>query len=137
MATIASGASQLTTDGILYDLLGVYPLIDGDSTDEQVMTNDSPLPRYWFRGRRDPGAGQSRLANARLLRRHVTYTDSDNVQRTVNIGVSLGGTGNVVSTQKASPASARCRCRPTAGAVSSRSMPFNSPLRPVGYLPST
>ena len=100
MATVASGASQLTTDGVLYDLLGVYPLIDGDSTDEQVMTNDSPLPRY------ADGVGV-----IPVLVNHVspmlascagtmTYTDSDNVQRTVGIGVSLGGTGNVVSTQR-------------------------------------
>ena len=29
-----------------FDLLGYYPLIDGDSTDEQAMDNSSTLPRY-------------------------------------------------------------------------------------------
>lgn len=30
----------------VYDLLGVYPLIDGDSTDLQEMDNAAPVPRY-------------------------------------------------------------------------------------------
>jgi hypothetical protein len=29
-----------------YDLLGVYPLIDGDSTDNQILDNTETLPRY-------------------------------------------------------------------------------------------
>lgn len=98
LSTVASGASQLTTDAVLYDLLGVYPLIDGDSTDQQDFTNDSPLPRY------SDGVGvipvlvnhvSPMLANCAGT---MTYTDSDGVQHTSNIGVALGGTGNVVST---------------------------------------
>ncbi len=39
-----SGASAVSFE--MYDLLGVYPLIDGDSTDLQVMDNSLPVPRY-------------------------------------------------------------------------------------------
>jgi hypothetical protein len=42
----ASGVSQTNVEIMLYDLLGVYPLIDGDSTDVQSLTNSLALPRY-------------------------------------------------------------------------------------------
>lgn len=42
--------SQSTYNGpgstVIFDLLGYYPLLDGDSTDEQVMDNTLMLPRY-------------------------------------------------------------------------------------------
>jgi hypothetical protein len=41
----ASGTGQLTVDFQMYDLLGVYPLIDGDNTDLQEMDNTLTLPR--------------------------------------------------------------------------------------------
>lgn len=41
-----SGADQLTCDMQVYDLVGYYPLIDGDSTDPQTMDNTATLPRY-------------------------------------------------------------------------------------------
>jgi hypothetical protein len=42
----ASGVSQATMEFVLYDLVGYYPLIDGDSTDPQDMSNSLTLPRY-------------------------------------------------------------------------------------------
>ena len=42
----ASNASQASIDFVLYDLVGYYPLIDGDSTDPQDFDNTLPLPRY-------------------------------------------------------------------------------------------
>jgi hypothetical protein len=42
----ASGTGQLSVDFQMYDLLGVYPLIDGDNTDLQEMDNTASLPRY-------------------------------------------------------------------------------------------
>jgi hypothetical protein len=42
----ASGIDQLAVEFQLYDLIGVYPLIDGDSTDEQVMDNTAAFPRF-------------------------------------------------------------------------------------------
>ena len=97
LRTQASGTSQATTDALLYDLVGVYPLIDGDNTDLQEFTNDDPLPRY------SDGIGV-----IPVLVNHVapmvascagtyTYTDSEDVQHTSPMGVSRGGAGNVVS----------------------------------------
>jgi hypothetical protein len=40
------GNDQLGASLEMYDLLGVYPLIDGDSTDQQDMDNTLTLPRY-------------------------------------------------------------------------------------------
>jgi len=44
--TTASGNDQTSVDFQMYDLLGVYPLIDGDNTDLQEMDNTATLPRY-------------------------------------------------------------------------------------------
>lgn len=42
--------SQATYNGpgstVIFDLLGYYPLLDGDSTDEQTLDNVATLPRY-------------------------------------------------------------------------------------------
>lgn len=42
----ASGADQTNVEMELYDLIGVYPLIDGDSTDQQDMDNTLTMARY-------------------------------------------------------------------------------------------
>jgi hypothetical protein len=42
----AGGIDQASVEFQIYDLVGVYPLIDGDSTDEQVLDNTAPLPRF-------------------------------------------------------------------------------------------
>jgi hypothetical protein len=46
VTTIAGGTNQAMCSLLLYDLLAVYPLIDGDSTDAQIMDNTEVLPRY-------------------------------------------------------------------------------------------
>lgn len=46
VSTTAGGASQASCNLLLYDLVAVYPLLDGDSTDAQVMDNPVALPRY-------------------------------------------------------------------------------------------
>jgi hypothetical protein len=46
LTTIASGTNQSSVDAVLYDILGVYPLIDGDNTDQQSFDNTLTLPRY-------------------------------------------------------------------------------------------
>lgn len=43
---LANGTGQTRVNATVYDLVGVYPLLDGDSTDVQTLTNDLPLPRY-------------------------------------------------------------------------------------------
>lgn len=50
LVTATFWSSQSTYNGpasiVLFDLVGYYPLIDGDSTDEQFMDNAETLPRY-------------------------------------------------------------------------------------------
>ena len=46
ITSTASGASQTSCAFLLYDLVGTYPLLDGDSTDPQIMDNTLTLPRY-------------------------------------------------------------------------------------------
>lgn len=50
LANVTLRDTQATYNGpgstVVFDLLGYYPLIDGDSTDEQVLNNTATLPRY-------------------------------------------------------------------------------------------
>lgn len=93
----ASGASQASIDFVLYDLVGYYPLIDGDSTDPQELDNTLTLPRY------TDGAGL-RLVMVNHVAPAVQggvmvleYTDSDGTDRTQTIGVPLNGINTVCS----------------------------------------
>jgi hypothetical protein len=47
-ATFWASQSGFNGEGslVVFDLLGYYPLVDGDSTDEQVFNNTLTLPRY-------------------------------------------------------------------------------------------
>lgn len=89
LRTLASGTLQVTLDAIVYDLLGVYPLIDGDSLDQQDFDNTNTIPRY------TDGIGV-----VPVLVNHVSpmvatttatmvYNDTDDQPKTVTIGVHL------------------------------------------------
>ena len=93
----ASGISQATIDFVLYDLVAYYPLIDGDSTEVQEFDNTLTLPRY------TDGEGLRMV-----MVNHVSpvvqggtmtleYTDSKDVDRTLNIGVPVAGINCVTS----------------------------------------
>jgi hypothetical protein len=43
---LISSTGAFGVDSVLYDLLAVYPLIDGDSNDPQEMDNTVTIPRY-------------------------------------------------------------------------------------------
>lgn len=97
LRTVASGTNQITLDAIVYDLLGVYPLIDGDSTDEQIFDNTQTLPRY-----------TDGLGVMPVIVNHVSpmisaatavmkYNDTDDVEQTVTIGIHLTGQNRIVS----------------------------------------
>lgn len=105
-------SNQATYNGpisvVLFDLLGYYPLIDGDSTDLQECINDAGLSRY------ADGLGVvAVLVNhiAPALQNGVTvigYTDSDNVDQSITVDIPNNGQNLVCS-----------GCSPTAGAASS------------------
>ena len=97
-----------------FDLLGYYPLIDGDSNDIQDCTNDLTLPRY------SDGVGvhmvmvnhiAPALQNGLTV---ISYTNSDGVDKTVTVDIPNNGQNIVCS-----------GCRNTTGAASST---INIPL---------
>ena len=102
-------ASPQTTNGpplayVIADYLMFYPLIDGDATEQQDMTNDVTLPRY------SDGVGVKAFivittpmtSNGNIL---IGYTDSDGVDRTytqstvfaaaVGVSISCGPTSSI------------------------------------------
>lgn len=106
-------SSQATYNGPInvqfFDLIGYYPLIDGDSSDTQYFDNTLTLPRY------TNGVGVfpvmiNHVAPALVAGLcDIEYTDSDGVAQTCRVDVPLNGqnivcsgsnnvTGNVSST---------------------------------------
>ena len=115
-------SNQATYNGpgsaVLFDLIGYYPLIDGDSNDPQSMDNTQSLPRY------SDGLGVSAvmvnhiapaLQNGLTV---ITYVDADDVERTATVDIPNNGQNLVCS-----------GCRTTTGAASST---FNLPLNGRG-----
>jgi hypothetical protein len=95
--TLANGTGQARVNAVVYDLLGVYPLLDGDSTDIQAMDNTEVLPRY------GDGVGvfpvlvnhvAPMVANAAAV---MTYLDHNGVEQTVNCSALNVGVGCVCS----------------------------------------
>lgn len=82
---------------VLFDLLGYYPLIDGDSTDTQVMSNALTLPRYTD----GEGVGLvlvNHVAPATAAGIAVLgYTDSDGIARTHTASVPWNGQNMICS----------------------------------------
>lgn len=97
LRTSAVITGQITTDAVVYDLLGVYPLIDGASTDIQPFDNTLTLPRY------ESGVGvvgtlvnhvAPVLSSANV---DIIYTDNGDATRTSNSSVLVTGPGRSVS----------------------------------------
>lgn len=89
---VSGGANQQTVSFEMYDLLAVYPLLDGDSTDLQVMDNTASLPRY------SDGVGvRAVLVNhisPALIAGSlctISYTDADDVARSLICYTTLDG----------------------------------------------
>jgi hypothetical protein len=97
LRTLAGGTAQTRVNAIVYDLVGVYPLLDGDSTDIQFLDNTLTLPRY------TDGVGvfpvlvnhvAPMIANAAAV---MTYIGHDDVEYTVNCAVLNAGVGKICS----------------------------------------
>ena len=97
IAPKASGASQASIDFVLYDLVGYYPLIDGDSTDTQEFDNTLSLPRY------ADGEGLRLVAVSHVSPAvgggvmTLEYTDSKGFDRSIVHALSFLGINCVVS----------------------------------------
>lgn len=86
---------------IVADYLMFYPLIDGDSTDQQIMDNTASLPRY------TDGAGvQLMLVTTTPMTSNggvqINITTSDDVDVTLTVPVVASGTVGVVAQVAAS-----------------------------------
>lgn len=93
-----SGNDQVQCDMVLYDLLGVYPLIDGDSLDPQEFDNTLTLPRYIDgRGVRavlvNHVAPQVTSGGTHL----INYTDASGVNRDGTFGIHNWGVNRAVT----------------------------------------
>lgn len=82
---------------ILFDLVGYYPLIDGDSTDTMIMDNTATLPRY------QDGVGVTPVLISYIApsvqngRATMTYIGTDDVERSVTFNIfNTTATGGVV-----------------------------------------
>jgi hypothetical protein len=107
----ASGQSQVAVSFEVYDLIGVYPLIDGDSTDIQEMDNSAPLPRYSTGDGIIPVLVNHVAPQIQAADGTMVYTTCAGVQRTVTIRAALTGLNRVVS------------AHPSAGAAGQLSLP--------------
>lgn len=112
----ASGTGQTSVECEMYDLLGVYPLIDGDNTDPQPMDNTETLPRY------ADGVGVRAI-----LVNHVApgviagcaatidYTDADDVARSMTVYTTLYGVGKACASLNTAGTSTGLLYLPDAG----------------------
>ncbi len=100
----SSGIDRVAVNFQLYDLLGVYPLIDGDSPETQEFDNSSPLPRY------SDGSGVYAV-----LVNHVSptiatgsgtmvYTSCDGSEKTVTFGIRNTGVNKACGSANSSAA---------------------------------
>lgn len=97
LQTTAGGASQVSLDSVVYDLVGVYPLIDGDSTDEQPMDNTQTLPRYTDGKGLIPVLVNQVAPLVTNSTGTMEYVDSADQTQTVTFAVANTGVNKVVS----------------------------------------
>jgi hypothetical protein len=96
-----SGTSQVNVEFELYDLVGYYPLIDGDNTDIQEMDNTLLLPRYVTGEGVFPVLVNHVAPSTAVADMVVTYTNSLGVtNKTVTWHCNLNGPGKVSYTHR-------------------------------------
>jgi len=90
--TSATQSNQTNVEALLYDLVGYYPLIDGDSTDLQTMDNTLTLPRY------TDGVGVRAVIVNHVAPQitsggthTIIYADADGTERTTTFGIQNAG----------------------------------------------
>ena len=101
LTSVTMWSNQATFNGpasvVIYDLVGYYPLIDGDSTDTQTCDNTATLPRY------ETGEGvfpvmvchvAPAVQNGVMV---MGYTNSDGVARSITLNVPNNGQNLVCS----------------------------------------
>lgn len=101
LSSVTLGVTQSTFGGyggaMVFDLIGYYPLIDGDSTDPQDMDNSTLMPRYAdgkgvvavMVNHVSPGA-QNGLTT-------IEYLSTDDAPRSATVNIPMNGVGTVVT----------------------------------------
>jgi hypothetical protein len=113
--TTASSTGQTSVEFCAYDLLGVYPLIDGDSLDLQEMDNTNTLPRY-IGGQGVRAVLVNHVApSVATAVATVNYTNSQGVLQTVNWNCGLFGQNKVCYAETLGAAAGPLFCRMAAG----------------------
>ncbi len=95
MASPTTGGTGAPYSVVIADYLMFYPLIDGDSTDQQDMDNTATLPRY-----ADGNGVQLMLVVTTPMTAsgtvQVNVTTSDDVDVTINVPITVSGTVGVI-----------------------------------------
>lgn len=102
---LANGTGQARVNGVVYDLVGVYPLLDGDSTDVQALSNDLPLPRYSDGVGVFPVLVNQVAPSIAAAAVEFTYLDHAGVERSSVGGCLLAGGAGFVTSAPVSSAS--------------------------------
>lgn len=105
-----SGASQSLVDFALYDLIGVYPLIDGDNTDIQEFDNSQMLPRYASGDGVFPVIVNHVSPAISTTSAIVEYVNSEGVTKTTTWGVPTYGINKVCYSTNSGGASGPLYC---------------------------
>lgn len=112
----ASGNDQTSVQFQMYDLLGVYPLIDGDNTDPQDMDNTQTLPRY------ADGVGVRAILVNHVApgvtagcTTTINYVDADDAAQTATVYTSTFGAGKAAFSYQTTGAGTGALYLPIAG----------------------
>ena len=102
LVTPSGNIGQERTECFLYDLLGVYPLLDGDSTDLQELNNTLSLSRY-----ADGKGVQMLIVNhispsANPATATIGYTDSNDIDRSISVAITPNGVPKIATAQTTS-----------------------------------
>jgi hypothetical protein len=97
VASNSAGTGQQSIQFVMYDLVGVYPLIDGDSTDTQLMDNTLTLPRYSSGEGLVPVLVNHIAPQVQACNGTMEYVNSDGVSRTISINLANNGVTKIVS----------------------------------------
>jgi hypothetical protein len=133
--TAPTGTAQVRIESQIYDLIGYYPLLDGDSTDVQDVDNTLPLPRF------ATGDGvRAVLVNhvapaVAAAQMTVTYTNSAGLGgRTVDWFTTTYGVTKAAYTQSLTGAAGPLFCDLAAGDTGIRSIDTVQFITPPGGL---
>jgi hypothetical protein len=101
----SSGNDRVAVNVAIYDLLGVYPLIDGDSPETQEFDNSATLPRY------STGSGVYAVLVNHISPTIATgsgtmvYTSCDGSEKTVTFGIRNTGVNKACGSANATASS--------------------------------